>query len=176
MNRYAEIGNRIKEIRKRLGIEQKELAEALRCTQTTISNYEAGRSRIAIDDIEKLAAILGVSAPYLLGYEPGCSDIVEQERIKRLQDIQSMIQRELVSTGRAVPTAIGEKAELLGREHPDFAAMIDAAIEWPDETVRELLSFAEFLDSKPKQRGYSPPGEAKNEDGAKEGVAKDIAS
>lgn len=65
------IGARIKDLRKSLGLTQKELAE--KCgykSLTTINKIELGINSIPLDTIERLASILQVTPSYILGWEP----------------------------------------------------------------------------------------------------------
>lgn len=64
-----EIGNRVKELRKSLGLTQKELAE--KCgykSLTTINKIELGINNIPLNIVEKLADALEVSPSYLMGW------------------------------------------------------------------------------------------------------------
>lgn len=60
--------NRIKEIRERKGIGQKELAEKINTSQQAISLYETGKREPRLEAWQKLADFFGVSVPYLQGY------------------------------------------------------------------------------------------------------------
>ena len=62
--------NRIKELRERKGIGQKELAEKIKVTQQTISLYETGSREPRLKTWQKLADFFGVSVPYLQGIQP----------------------------------------------------------------------------------------------------------
>lgn len=72
------MGVRLKELRKKAGYTQDELAELLEVTKLTISNWENGKHEIKADKIKTLCKTLGVDAPYLLGY----SDIKNEADIK----------------------------------------------------------------------------------------------
>ena len=61
------IGERLKEIRKKLGITQGELASLIGVSETTVWNWENGRREPRSTEINKLAGVLGVSVSYLLG-------------------------------------------------------------------------------------------------------------
>lgn len=58
---------RIKDIREDQDKTQKEIAEAINCTQQTYSRYENGINEIPIDRIAKLAIIFKTSVDYLIG-------------------------------------------------------------------------------------------------------------
>lgn len=58
------LAKKIKALRKTRGLTQQQLAEALGVQRATISNYEIGRRSPHISELEKLAAVLGVSLEY----------------------------------------------------------------------------------------------------------------
>ena len=61
--------NRIKELRKKKGLTQIQLANIMHVSQGTISAYEAGTVQIDQETLKALADYFGVSIDYLLGYE-----------------------------------------------------------------------------------------------------------
>jgi transcriptional regulator with XRE-family HTH domain len=62
-------GARVKELRKRKGITQVELAKSLGVTQRGISYYENETDNPSMDVIEKIARALGVSKRLLIEYD-----------------------------------------------------------------------------------------------------------
>lgn len=60
-------GQRIKEERQLKGLSQKQLAEMISTTQSTIGKYEREELQPNIDIITKLCEIFECSADYLLG-------------------------------------------------------------------------------------------------------------
>lgn len=60
---------RLKELRKDRGILQKELAEKLRTTNSSISDWENGRSQPDLQSLADLARFFEVRVDYLLGLE-----------------------------------------------------------------------------------------------------------
>lgn len=60
-------GKRIKEERQLKGISQKQLADLLSTTQSTIGKYEREELQPNIDTIIKICKIFEVSSDYLLG-------------------------------------------------------------------------------------------------------------
>ncbi|MCD8294708.1 MAG: helix-turn-helix domain-containing protein [Clostridia bacterium] len=67
---YAAIGRRIKERRKELGLNQRELASRVGLSEGSISKYENGKVEDAtLHMIAKFADSLGVSIGWLLGLE-----------------------------------------------------------------------------------------------------------
>jgi transcriptional regulator with XRE-family HTH domain len=62
------IGQRIKMARKNQGLTQKELAERAGTAIGTIQQYELGKRQPRMDQLQKIAAALGVSISDLIGY------------------------------------------------------------------------------------------------------------
>ena len=62
----SELGNKIAQKRKDLGLTQTEFGEKLNVTRQTVSRWEAGSVMPDIDKIGDIAGILGVSCDYLL--------------------------------------------------------------------------------------------------------------
>lgn len=58
---------RLKQLRKELGLTQEEFAEKIGYTRTAISAWEIGRNEPSNNDTIKLAEYFGVSTDYLLG-------------------------------------------------------------------------------------------------------------
>ena len=56
-----DLGNRIRELRQRMGISQEKLALKIEMDRTYFASVEAGRRNIAIVNIKKIADGLGVS-------------------------------------------------------------------------------------------------------------------
>jgi transcriptional regulator with XRE-family HTH domain len=63
---YQAIGARIRMIRETLGLQQAQLAERVGLQRTSVVNFEAGRQRILLDDVQKFATALGTTPKHLL--------------------------------------------------------------------------------------------------------------
>jgi transcriptional regulator with XRE-family HTH domain len=61
---YPSIGVRIQQAREELGITQQELANKLGCTQAALSNYELGKRRFYLANLERIASALGKPLSY----------------------------------------------------------------------------------------------------------------
>ena len=61
------LGSRIRELRKRRGLTQRELAARLCIGQSAVSSLETGRTHLRAEDVPRLAEALGVSIPELFG-------------------------------------------------------------------------------------------------------------
>jgi transcriptional regulator with XRE-family HTH domain len=67
-----DIGMRIQQAREELGITQQELAARLGCTQAALSNYELGKRRLYLANLERIASALGKTVGYFT--EPSTDD------------------------------------------------------------------------------------------------------
>ena len=63
----AEMYSRIRDLREDKDLLQKDMAEALHCTQVCYSNYETGKRDIPTETLIKLAIFHHTSIDYLLG-------------------------------------------------------------------------------------------------------------
>lgn len=61
------LADRIKAARKHKNYTQKELADMLKISSTTVSGWELGRNEPSIDTLKKLARVLDTSFNYLTG-------------------------------------------------------------------------------------------------------------
>lgn len=66
---FAELGARVSELRKALGLTQQQLADALDTTQQQVASYECARLRIPASMLPRLARVLGVTLESLVGDE-----------------------------------------------------------------------------------------------------------
>lgn len=77
----AEIGKKIKILRKTRGLTQEQLAEKLNVKRATISNYEIGRRSPHIKELEAISEALGVNLEYF-GFGGGAAvDLVARAKV-----------------------------------------------------------------------------------------------
>ena len=88
-----ELGNKIAQKRKDLGMTQAEFAERMNVTRQTVSRWEAGTVMPDIEKLGSIADLLGVSCDYLLRDDVSETPAVPASRVSRL--LQSV-------TGRTV--------------------------------------------------------------------------
>lgn len=92
-----EIGNRITELRKRLGWTQEELAEIADLTPQFVSYAESGKRAMRPENLLKLSKALNVSADYLLTGEIIDKDLlILSDKIKQLAPSQIRIIENIV--------------------------------------------------------------------------------
>ncbi|MGB4548680.1 MAG: helix-turn-helix transcriptional regulator [Syntrophales bacterium] len=66
MKAYEEIGKKLQRAREEAGLSQEELARKLGCTQASLSNYELGKRRLYLADLQRIGQILGKPVTYFL--------------------------------------------------------------------------------------------------------------
>ncbi|HWM70573.1 MAG TPA: helix-turn-helix domain-containing protein [Steroidobacteraceae bacterium] len=66
---FVELGARMAELRKDLGMTQQQLAAALETTQQQVASYESARLRVPASMLPRLARVLGVTLERLIGDE-----------------------------------------------------------------------------------------------------------
>lgn len=80
----SQLGNKITQKRKTLGMTQIEFAEKLSVTRQTVSRWESGAVMPDIDKIGDIAALLGVSCDYLLRDDAQDETSAEAPGVSRL--------------------------------------------------------------------------------------------
>lgn len=92
-----DIGNRITELRKRLGWTQEELAEKADLTPQFVSYAESGKKAMRPENLLKLSKALNVSADYLLTGEIIDKDLlILSDKLKQLAPSQIRIIENIV--------------------------------------------------------------------------------
>jgi transcriptional regulator with XRE-family HTH domain len=72
---YPAIGQRIKLLRKRKGLNQTELAKLLGKSLRTVQKYETGEIEVSVAVVNQMADILDSASTYILGYESSNTSI-----------------------------------------------------------------------------------------------------
>jgi transcriptional regulator with XRE-family HTH domain len=105
------LGERIRELRKRQGMSQAELAAELGLNQTAVSDYETGAARIHAAMLAALARVLRTSADELLGLSSariarGTGPAPDRRFLRRLERLDRLSRRDqqaLLNTIRRLP-------------------------------------------------------------------------
>ncbi|MGB9803636.1 helix-turn-helix domain-containing protein [Desulfofundulus sp.] len=63
---YKSIGRRIQMAREEAGLSQEQLAAKIGCSQSALSNYEQGKRRLYLAQLEKIAEVLHKPIDYFL--------------------------------------------------------------------------------------------------------------
>lgn len=116
------LGARIKQLREKNNLSQKQLAEQLGITNVQLSRYESGGRKPDPDTITTIAAFFGVMTDYLLGrhdkiYDPQELYITEEDR----QLIQVL------------------------KKHPEFRQIFKEMVAAPDSKIITFMKIWELL-------------------------------
>lgn len=76
-----EIGNKIKILRKVRGLTQQQLAEKLDVGRATVSNYEIGRRQPRLNELERIATVLGVGLDYFGVTQSEITDLIARAKL-----------------------------------------------------------------------------------------------
>ena len=79
----VEFGNRLKDLRTKAGLTQKQLADRLGVTSSVVSYYELSERSPSPEVLVKLARIFHVSTDYLLGVEKNPDEILDIRGLSR---------------------------------------------------------------------------------------------
>ncbi|MGN0694552.1 MAG: helix-turn-helix domain-containing protein [Lentihominibacter sp.] len=132
---------KLKELRKKSGYSQKELAEQLGYAQNTISQWESGRRYIDKEALITIADFFGVTTDYLLdrAEQPGVAiDILTRQLVNVFNKLNNEGKREAIK--RVSELSQLDKYKENNRDIP-IAAHNDAAI-----TEEELRLMQEDID------------------------------
>ncbi|MCX7823013.1 MAG: helix-turn-helix domain-containing protein [Syntrophobacterales bacterium] len=106
-----DLGTRISEIRKRRGISQKELAQMIGVTPSTISQLESNRIYPSIPALIKIAEILGVSVGYFFGKALTDQDVIVLPERSRIKIQLGEFLEESIEAYSLIPLDVSAKAE-----------------------------------------------------------------
>lgn len=81
---------KLKDLRKKRGLSQREIAERLNLTKTTYARYEIGESEPNVDTMIKLADYFGVSIDYLIDHQTEGSNMSESQK-EIVEDFKKLI-------------------------------------------------------------------------------------
>jgi transcriptional regulator with XRE-family HTH domain len=89
----AEIGQRIRQARDRVGMSQNDFATAVDKDQTAISEYETGKRKVPAVELSTFARVLGVPVSYFYDGDFQ-ADAVDQMILKEIQALPTVEARE----------------------------------------------------------------------------------
>ncbi|MCK4027413.1 helix-turn-helix domain-containing protein [Streptococcus suis] len=158
--------NKLKQLRKKIGLSQADIAKELNISVKTVSRWENLETDIKPNKAEELAELLGVSVPILLGYgykEP-VKYLVWQDNIANLRKERG-ISQETLSKDTAIPLTLikewesnsgGYTAEQLERLSDYFGVSIPEIIGYSisHSELRDLIN-ALSEESKQKLLAYA---------------------
>lgn len=119
----AEVGKRIAERRKELGMSQEELADKLGYSgKSTICKIETGHNDITTSSVAEFAKALNTTIDYLMGWEKTTDEILERRKfedfmhsLQERPDIMRLINIALASSKEQIES-VTTMLEAFGRE------------------------------------------------------------
>ena len=164
-----DIGKRIKSARKAKGLTQKQLAEAVGVVTGTIQQYELGKRQPRIEQIEKIAEILGVSLSDLIGFSEFLEDSQRAHIKNKIVDTAEVFSKLSLSEQVQLISSLSLTLDYIDRISPDeqrekafkqFAELISAygrmalnsfkmifsSIERPNEYIIFIRNYTKAID------------------------------
>ena len=92
---YKRLGERIREERRKLGLTQAQLAEAVDISDTYMGAIERGERSLTLDTLVRLVNRLGVTVDYLLADSVTDSDANIMDQFKQIIDNQPMDRKQM---------------------------------------------------------------------------------
>jgi transcriptional regulator with XRE-family HTH domain len=113
MERFKRIGQKIKEAREQSKMTQNELGKLLGYTSVAITNYEKGKRKISIDDLEKIAQVTGKPLAFFLG-----DDITKSEPpLNIIKNIKQNLENALNLTYVPVLQSLDDSEKWMAKEN-----------------------------------------------------------
>lgn len=92
---YKRLGERVREERRKLGLTQAQLAEAIDISDTYMGAIERGERSLTLDTLVRLVNRLGVTVDYLLSDSVSDSDANIMEQFKQIVDGQPIERKQM---------------------------------------------------------------------------------
>ena len=93
----GEVMNIIRELRKKKGVQQKELSIAIGVSQPTVSDWEKNKKDPSGENLKKLAEFFGVDELIVMGR--GVVDLTKEDLTKEYEGIPKTIEARIISGG-----------------------------------------------------------------------------
>lgn len=134
--------NIVRELRKKKGIQQKELAIAIGVSQPTISDWESNKTDPSGERLKKLAEYFAVDELFILGYglERPNLFIPENPKIAGVSETEQIVQYVL--------DKLGQQTESDAPKTSEARLLAKGADKLPKEQREQLLAMARLMFSK----------------------------
>ncbi|MCY8239177.1 helix-turn-helix transcriptional regulator [Bacillus inaquosorum] len=121
------LSDRLVELRKSKKLTQQGLADKLKITRSSLSQYEIGNRQPDYETLKKIADFFDVTTDYLLGYS-NTKPVVEEEK---------------------TPYKV--------TDDPDLQIAFKEAADFSEEARRQTIDFINYLKEKEKAKGRKTP-------------------
>ena len=134
----AEVGNRLRGIRRESGLTQSQLSRAARIGQASLSNYENGKRDLPLATVVRLSGALGISI----------GDLLEVSAIMVIRDAgMGQAVRQLAQSPELLDSIVGPVQEAVAEEQDAAAQELDAGTEEQDAAAPVQETDAEEQDA-----------------------------
>lgn len=116
------LGDKVKVLRRDLGISQAELAVRLSVPRSSLSKWETGDTVMSVEEVAKVARVLGVNVGTLLGLDAIRTTDATHERLMRLFDAEG---RKLAS-------------QILGLSEETWGHLLEGHLQFSLQSMKEL--------------------------------------
>lgn len=113
---FKEIGKKLQLAREEAGLSQEQLASLMGCAQSTLSNYEKGKRRIYLTQLETIAELLDKPIEYFL--ESSSNQSSETSSPRSISNINDVLDGE-----------------------PELLQIVNALYELPREKRRSVMDY-----------------------------------
>lgn len=113
---FKEIGRKLQLAREEAGLSQEQLAGLMGCAQSTLSNYEKGKRRIYLTQLENIAELLNKPIEYFL--ESSSSNTQSSQSSHKLANINDVLDGE-----------------------PELLQIVNALYDLPRERRRSVMDY-----------------------------------
>ena len=166
----VDVGKKIKAARQKKGMSQEELARFVGTTKSAVSRYEGGKRQPRFDQLQRIAAVLGVPIHDLMGLTPFMKENVTPPDGPTMAEIE----REAAAQGMTVTEYLLSKPETeeLGRRFAAHDARLSRFLQFSpppkyriaaaldqlnDEGQEKAAERVEELTEVPKYQRAGPP-------------------
>lgn len=104
-----EIGQKIREQRKKLKMSREKLAESMELSVNYLGKIERGQTFFSIDTLLKFSKVLGVTPNYLLSYSNNEAEKDRHELIDMIESCSKKQTQFLLEIARSVKTYVNDK-------------------------------------------------------------------
>lgn len=116
------IGERIRQARKERGLTQKQLGEVSGTSETTVKQYERGVRQPRIDQLQRIAAALGVDFYSLASWDQATKAL--EDDINAGIDARTRLEAAFDRLTREGKKLVADVAEILA-SHPDYRQVME---------------------------------------------------
>ena len=142
MEKYNNLGRRIKNRRQALNLSQSDLAKQLSCTQAALSQYENGNREPGLNDLSNIARCLNTTTDYLLGLTSIAS---KEQNIKSMGDYLGLTEESIEKLHKLfIQYEVQTHEEIIQKEVKFLSGQVPGSEEYDNDY--DFVKNSVFLD------------------------------